>query len=69
MKAIDVLRQVGADRLLGLLPGVKRDDANPERLVLRGAAAKLYPRDVFNFFGYRKAKNHGEHLTLERSGS
>lgn len=69
MKAIDVLRQVGADRLLGLLPGVKRDDANPERLVLRRAAAKLYPRDVFNFFGYRKAKNHGEHLTLERSGS
>jgi len=66
LRASEVLRQLGVDRLLDLLPGVARDLDNPHRVVLEGPAAKLYPREVFQLLGYRRIRNGGKRLTAER---
>jgi predicted deacylase len=56
LRASEVLRGLGADRALGLLPGVRRDPANGPRLVIDRRFARVYPLGVFQLLGYRRVR-------------
>lgn len=57
----DRLRALRVDRLLPLLPGVRRA---PGGLV----AKRHYPRDLFHLFGYRRVRDDGGDLFVARAG-
>ena len=65
MRTSEVLRRLHLDRLLGLLPGVGKDPANPSRYIVREGLG-FYTRRVFNAFGYRRVRSQGGTLTVER---
>lgn len=60
------LREMGVDRLLPLLPGVARDRSGPARLVVERSAARLYPHGMFHLLGYRRMRERGDGLAVER---
>lgn len=60
------LRHMQLDRLLGLLPGVRRDGSHPSRFIVNTHVARLYPLDVFHVFGYRRIRRSEDRLTVER---
>ncbi len=60
------LRRHRLDRLLPLLPGVRRDPAHPDRLRADTRIARLYPLDVFHLFGYRRLREDGRDLIVAR---
>ncbi len=60
------LRGLGAEVLLGLLPGVSRDGRHPTRYVVNAGMERLMPREVFRMFGYRRERRRGGELTIER---
>lgn len=66
LRMSDVLRRLGVERLLGLLPGVARDPQHPSRLILGNRVARLYPLEIFHLLGYRRMRKHGDELSLER---
>ncbi len=61
-----VLRRLGADRLLDLLPGIDRDPAAPGRFVLHARVAEIFPLEVFHLLGYRRVRKARGVLTVER---
>jgi predicted deacylase len=65
LRTAEILRRLHVDRLLGLLPGVRKDPKNPSRLIVREVAQK-YPRDMFHAFGYRRVRTREGELTIER---
>jgi predicted deacylase len=66
LRASERLREMKLDRLLPYLPGVKRDEAHPTRLIVNRHIARLYPLDVFHVFGYRRIRESEDSLTVER---
>ncbi len=60
------LRRYRADRILPLLPGVRRDPGHPDRLRANTRIARLYPLDVFHLFGYRRLREDGRELLVAR---
>jgi predicted deacylase len=66
LKASEILRRIGVDRLLGLLPGVARDPLHPWRFSVDTRVARIYPLEVFHLLGYRRMRQHGDWLTVER---
>jgi hypothetical protein len=46
-----------------------RDPAHPSRFIVNTRVARLYPLDVFHMFGYRRIRQHGSEMTLERQAS
>jgi succinylglutamate desuccinylase len=65
--ASEALRSIGADRLLGLLPGVSRDSRHAFRFIVDGMP-RPWALAVFHLFGYRRLRQHGAELTIERHG-
>jgi succinylglutamate desuccinylase len=66
--ASEALRSIGADRLLGLLPGVRRDAENPSRFVVDAQSARSLAIEVFHLLGYRRVRQQGAELIIERQG-
>lgn len=62
------LRSMGGDWLLCLLPGVTRDAQNSSRFVVETRAARQRALEVFQLLGYRRVRQHGSKLTIERQG-
>jgi len=60
-------RRLHLDRGLVALPGVRRDGRDRDRLRVDTRIARLYPLEVFHFFGFRKVRQDGDVLTVERS--
>jgi succinylglutamate desuccinylase len=67
LRASRLARRLHLDRALPLLPGVSRDPRHDDRLRVDTRVARLYPLDVFHFFGFRKVRQDGDVLTVERS--
>jgi succinylglutamate desuccinylase len=65
LRASEVLRRLGADRALGLLPGVRRDRVLRSRLVIDRRFARLYPLGVFHLLGYRRMRPHEGGLVVD----
>jgi succinylglutamate desuccinylase len=66
LRASERLRTMRLDRLLPLLPGVHRDETHPSRFIVDRRVARLYPLDVFHMFGFRRIRESGDTLTVER---
>ncbi len=64
--ASEVLRRLEFERVLPFLPGVSRCKDDSSRLIVNTKIARLYPLDVFHFFGYRRIRERGSELTVER---
>ncbi|UJR83948.1 succinylglutamate desuccinylase/aspartoacylase family protein [Sandaracinus amylolyticus] len=64
--ASELLRRAHLDRALPLLPGVRRDPAHRDRLIVDTRVARAYPLDVFHAFGYRRIRQRGSQLTVGR---
>lgn len=62
------LRHLGADRLVGLLPGVERDPAAPDCLVTRPSWTPPRVVEVMHLCGYRRERPEGDRLTFSRRG-
>jgi succinylglutamate desuccinylase len=61
-----LLRKVNADRIVTLLPGVRRHPREPGALVVYTRVARIYPLEVFHLLGYRKLRQHGSVLIVSR---
>ncbi len=66
MRVSEVLRHMKLDRFLHLLPGIARDPAQPERLVVEERATQVYRLDMFHMLGYRRVRKESSRLTVER---
>ncbi len=64
--ASEVLRRLEVERVLPFLPGIARCKDDASRLIVNTKIARLYPLDVFHFFGYRRIRERGSELTVER---
>ena len=66
MRVSEVLRHMKLDRFLHLLPGIARDPAQPERLVVDERATQLYRLDMFHMLGYRRMRKDASRVVIER---
>lgn len=66
LRASRMLRRWRVDRLLPWLPGVVRDPDRATRFVVHAQGARLVPLGVFQIFGYRRVRERGGALTVER---
>jgi succinylglutamate desuccinylase len=66
MRVSEALRQMKLDRFLHLLPGIRRDPAQPSRLVVDERLSKVYSLDLLPMFGYRRVRKDAARLTIER---
>ncbi len=58
------LRKWNWDRLLPLLPGVKRHSTEPNALVVNRRIARFYAKDFFHLFGYRSKQLDRDHIIM-----
>jgi succinylglutamate desuccinylase len=61
-----VLRHLRLNRLVHLLPGVRRHPKRREVLVVNTRIARLYPLEFFHLFGFRKLRVSGSKLLVSR---
>ncbi len=59
------LRMWKAYKLIGLLPGVRKE-GNPLLLKVNTSVARWYPRQIFHLLGYRKIRMSGAFLYMEK---
>ncbi len=61
-----LLRKTKLDRVVHLLPGVKRDLIDPHTLYIDGRIARWFALEVFHLLGYRKRRQQGDVLVVTR---
>ena len=66
LRAARWLRALRLDRVLRVLPGVSRDRGDGDRLRIDTRVARFYPLEVFHLFGFRKIRQEGTTLVVER---
>lgn len=66
LRASRLLRDLRLDRLLRALPGVSRDRGDRDRLRVDTRVARFYPLEVFHLFGFRRIRDDGRVLVVER---
>lgn len=66
LRASAVVRRLGLDRLVGLLPGIRRDPARRDHFVADPRIARTRVVDVFHLLGYRHMRAVGRDLVFTR---
>ena len=61
-----LLRRLNVQKLMPLLPGVRRDTANPETLIVNTKTARLFPLQIFHLLGFRKLRWIHQELVVTR---
>ena len=61
-----LLRRVGIQELVSILPGVRRDPRDRERLIVNTRVARLFPLQVFHLLGFRRRRWLGDKLIVSR---
>lgn len=61
-----IIRRSGLSAALALLPGVRRDPADPDTLLVNRKIARFLAVQVFHLFGYRKLRSRDKHLAFSR---
>lgn len=51
-----ILRNIGVQKVIHLLPGVRRDDGDPGTLIVDTGIARLFPLQVFHLLGFRRRR-------------
>jgi len=60
-----LLRRAGADRIVHWLPGIRRDDSG-DRLLVNKTVARWFALELLHLLGYRRQRESGRHLLVER---
>jgi succinylglutamate desuccinylase len=60
------LRRHRLDRLVPLLPGVRRDRADPDRFLVDPRVARWQMVNVFHLFGYRHVRSRDDAVAFSR---
>ncbi len=63
-----ILRHLGVDRIVHWLPGVRRHATRPGALVADKRVARWYALEIFHLLGYRKKREEGDRLVVDRRG-
>ena len=61
-----ILRRIGVQNLVWILPGVQRDAGDPETLIVDTRVARILPLQVFHLLGYRRRRWRGSKLIVSR---
>lgn len=61
-----VLRRIGIQKMMHILPGVSRVPGDPSTLIVNTAIARLFPLQVFHLLGFRRRRWDGNKLTVSR---
>jgi predicted deacylase len=61
-----VLRKLRTARLVRILPGVWRDPADPESLIINTRVARFFPLQIFHLLGFRKRRWRNNQLVVSR---
>ncbi|MCG6989191.1 MAG: succinylglutamate desuccinylase/aspartoacylase family protein [Gemmatimonadetes bacterium] len=61
-----LLRSLGADRVVGWLPGVRRNPRHPDAVLVDRRIARWYAVELFHLLGYRIQEDHGARLVMRR---
>jgi predicted deacylase len=51
-----LVRRIGIQKIVQVLPGVSRDPDNPETLIVNTSVARLFPLQVFHLLGFRRRR-------------
>lgn len=62
----EILRRLGFQNLIRVLPGVSRDPANQDDLIVNTRIARILPLQVFHLLGYRRRRWSGHKLIVSR---
>lgn len=60
------LRSVQAGRFVSWLPGVRRDDTDPDVMHVDRGVARWYALQLFHLLGFRSVRDSGDHLVVRR---
>ena len=66
LRLTELLRQLPLDQLLAYLPGVTRDPEKSTRFIVDTRIARLFALEVFHLLGYRRVRECGRALTVEK---
>ncbi|MEZ5429003.1 MAG: succinylglutamate desuccinylase/aspartoacylase family protein [Pyrinomonadaceae bacterium] len=61
-----LLRRLGAQKIMPFLPGVRRDPADPDSLVVDTRVARILPLQIFHLLGFRKRRWRDQKLIVSR---
>ena len=61
-----ILRRIGIQKIVHLLPGVSRDPADPATLIVNTRIASLFPLQIFHLLGFRRRRWAGNKLVVSR---
>ena len=61
-----LLRRLHVHRLVGWLPGVKRDPDHEACFVVDKHVARFFPLQIMHLMGFRKVRQHGDTLVVSR---
>jgi succinylglutamate desuccinylase len=61
-----ILRRLGVQNIMSMLPGVRRDPNDPDRLIINTQVARLFPLQVFHLLGFRRRRWKGKKLIVSR---
>jgi Succinylglutamate desuccinylase / Aspartoacylase family len=66
LRVARILQAAGADRILPLLPGVRRIPGQPDALLVDPRVARFWPVEIFHLLGFRKRRRAGDLLRFSR---
>ena len=61
-----ILRRIGIQKIVHLLPGVSRDPADPATLIVNTRIASLFPLQIFHLLGFRRRRWVDNKLVMSR---
>lgn len=61
-----ILRNLGIQKIIHILPGVRRDEDDPGTLIVNTSVARLFPLQVFHLLGFRRRRWVDKKLVVSR---
>ena len=61
-----VVRRIGIQRIIHVLPGVSRMPGDPSTLLVDTGVARLFPLQIFHLLGFRRRRWEGNKLVVSR---
>ena len=61
-----ILRRIGIQKIIHILPGVRRDPDDPTTLVVNTQVARLFPLQIFHLLGFRRRRWTNNKLVVSR---
>ncbi|QQS31827.1 MAG: succinylglutamate desuccinylase/aspartoacylase family protein [Acidobacteriota bacterium] len=61
-----VLRRIGVQYWVRILPGVRRDGKDPDTLIVNTSVARVFPLQIFHLLGFRRRRWIGKTLVVSR---